>query len=222
MGKTCSLLLISTSAPLVCFSCSARSGSDACSSLFGVGAGDALWLQLSPPAASAAPCWQTHHSGGGPCHSRIRGRNPFSSWFQTLSGAQRKRQINFNETVRFYILHCFSDSLQFQVLTSSSAEAIPTLRLHLGADKGSSEGFSLILMDHDPRQYLPDLLALEREELLSPSGCSIILINRRKTHDDISDVVAEIRSRSNLYSVLSEHQFMLEVFYCKKPTNVAL
>lgn len=130
--------------------------------------------------------------------------------------------FNFNETVIFYILPCFSDSLQFQVLTSSSAEAIPTLRLHLGADKGSSEGFSLILMDHDPRQYLPDLLALEREELLSPSGCSIILINRRKTHDDISDVVAEIRSRSNLYSVLSEYQFMLEVFYCKKPTNVAL
>lgn len=87
MGKACSLLLISTSAPLLCLSCSARSGSDAGSSVFGVGAGDALWLQFSPPAASAAPSWQTHHSGGGPCDSRIRGRNPSSSWFQTLSGA---------------------------------------------------------------------------------------------------------------------------------------
>lgn len=107
------------------------------------------------------------------------------------------------------------------MLTSNSAEAIPTLRPHLGADKEAKEGFSLILMDHDPQQYLPDLLALEREELLSPSGCSIILINRRTRHDDISDVVAEIRLRPNLYSVMSEHQFMLEIFYCKKPTNVA-
>lgn len=130
--------------------------------------------------------------------------------------------LNLTQAVRFYILPCFSDSLQFQVLTSSSAEAIPTLRPHLGADKGAKEGFSLVLMDHDPRKYLPDLLALEREELLSPSGCSIILINRRKRHEDVSDVAAQIRSRSNLYSIMSEHQFMLELFYCKKPTNVAL
>lgn len=107
-------------------------------------------------------------------------------------------------------------------MTSSSAKAIPTLRPHLGADKGANEGFTLILMDHDPRQYLPDLLALEREELLSPSGCSIILINRSKRQDDVSDVLAEIRSKSNLYSVMSDHQFMLEVFYSKKSTNVAL
>lgn len=130
-----------------------------------------------------------------------------------------KGVLNLNGTVRFYILPC---SLQFQVLTSSSAKAIPTLRPHLGADKGASEGFSFILMDHDPRQYLSDLLALEREKLLTPSGCSIILINRRTRQDDVSDVVAQIRLRSNLYSVLSEHQFMLEIFYCKKPTNVAL
>lgn len=95
MWKARSLLLISTSAPPVCLSCSARSDSDTSSSLFGAGAGDALWLQLSPSAASAAPCWQTHHSGGGPCHSRIRGRNPFSSWFQTLSGAQMQRITEF-------------------------------------------------------------------------------------------------------------------------------
>lgn len=107
------------------------------------------------------------------------------------------------------------------MLTSSSAEAIPALRPRLGGDKGANEGFNLILMDHDPWQYLPDLLALEREELLSPSGCSIILINRKKRHEDISHVVAEIRSRSNLYSIMSEHQFMLEMFYCKNPTNAA-
>lgn len=124
--------------------------------------------------------------------------------------------------LRFYIFSCFSASLQFQVLTSSSAEAIPTLRPHLGADKEASEGFGLILMDHDPRQYLADLLALEREELLSPFGCSILLISRGKGHNDVSDVIAEIRSRSNLYSIMSEHQFMLEIFYCKNPPNSAL
>ncbi|KAE8285626.1 hypothetical protein D5F01_LYC15291 [Larimichthys crocea] len=70
---------------------------------------------------------------------------------------------------------------QFQVLTSSSAEAIPTLRPYLEPDKGTSEGLSLVLMDHDPQQYLPDLQALEREELLSPSGCSVLLIYRNQS-----------------------------------------
>lgn len=77
-------------------------------------------------------------------------------------------------------------------------------------------------MDHDPRLYLPDLTALEREELLRPSGCSIILINRRNRHADVSDVLAEVRSKSALFSVVSEHHFLLEIFYCKNPLNVAL
>lgn len=126
----------------------------------------------------------------------------------------------FSDTARFYISPCFSDSLQFQVLTSSSAVAIPTLRPHVGADKGASEGFSLVLMDHDPQQYLSDLIALEREELLSPSGCTILLINRTKKHDDVRDVVAHVSASSDLYSVTSEHRFMLEIVYRRKTTNV--
>lgn len=111
-------------------------------------------------------------------------------------------------------------SLQFKVLTSSSAQAIPTLRPHVGADKETSEGFGLVLMDHDPQQYLSDLLALEREELLSPSGCTILLINRTKRHGDVRDVVAHVSGRSDLYSVTSEHCFMMEIVYRKNPTTV--
>lgn len=115
---------------------------------------------------------------------------------------------------------CPPYSLQFQVLTSSSARAIPTLRPHVGADEEASEGFGLVLMDHDPQQYLSDLIALEREELLSPSGCAILLINRTKRHSDVRDVVAHVSRRSDLYSVTSEHCFMMEIVYFKKPTNV--
>lgn len=129
--------------------------------------------------------------------------------------------FSFNDTARFDTVLCVSDSLQFQVLTSSSAEAIPKLRPHLGADKVDCEGFSLVLMDHDPQQYLPDLMALEREELLSPSGCTILLISRRKRHEDVRDVVAHISARSDFYSVTSEHRFMLDIVY-RKPTNVTL
>ncbi|XP_005726654.1 transmembrane O-methyltransferase-like [Pundamilia nyererei] len=50
----------------------------------------------------------------------------------------------------------------------SSAEAIPTLN-------SFSDGINLVLMDHDSQQYLLDLLALEREELLCPSGCTVLL-----------------------------------------------
>ncbi|CAJ1059127.1 catechol O-methyltransferase [Xyrichtys novacula] len=39
---------------------------------------------------------------------------------------------------------------QFQVLTSSSAEAIQTLHSHLEPDKETSAGLDLVLMDHDP------------------------------------------------------------------------
>uniref|UniRef100_A0AAQ6I9H3 Uncharacterized protein n=1 Tax=Anabas testudineus TaxID=64144 RepID=A0AAQ6I9H3_ANATE len=85
---------------------------------------------------SAAPCWTTAHSGAG------RG-NYTGGWLQTLSAP----------------LHC-------QVLTHSSAEAIPALGSFLELEKGTNEGFSLLLKDHDLQQYFPDVLALEREELL--------------------------------------------------------
>lgn len=107
------LLLISTSVAvsLVCLSCSARWGGDVCLPLSGVGAGYALWLQLCPPAASSARCWQTRHSWDGPGHGRIRGGNPLSGWIQTLSGAQREKEC--------------SALMTLQDLTLSSASLIP-------------------------------------------------------------------------------------------------
>ncbi|XP_037635838.1 catechol O-methyltransferase-like isoform X2 [Sebastes umbrosus] len=109
---------------------------------------------------------------------------------------------------------------QFQVLTSCSTEAIPTLRSFLELNPETSEGLNLVLMDHDPQQYLPDLLALEREELLSPSGCSVLLIYRNQRHGDLREILGHIRARPDCYSVKSELQFMTEIFYQKKSTRV--
>uniref|UniRef100_UPI0037E7E1B2 transmembrane O-methyltransferase homolog n=1 Tax=Semicossyphus pulcher TaxID=241346 RepID=UPI0037E7E1B2 len=108
---------------------------------------------------------------------------------------------------------------QFQVLTCSSAEAIPTLHPFLEIDQATSEGLNLVLMDHDPQQYLPDLLALEREELLSPSGCSVILIHRKQRADDIRGILEHIRARPDCYCIKSELRSMTEVFYRQESTK---
>ncbi|KAM9356956.1 catechol O-methyltransferase-like [Symphorus nematophorus] len=105
---------------------------------------------------------------------------------------------------------------QFQVLTSRSAEAIPTLHPCLEPDKGTGEGLSLVLMDHDPQLYLPDLLALEREELLSPSGCSVLLIYRNHRAEGLEEILDHIRARPDCYCVKSDLQFMMEIFYQKE------
>lgn len=109
---------------------------------------------------------------------------------------------------------------QFQVLISSSAEAIPTLRSLLEPDQGTSEGLNLVLMDHDPKQYLPDLLALEREELLCPSGCSVILMYRNQRAEDLSEILRHIRAKRDCYCIKSELQSMIEIFYQKENTRV--
>lgn len=102
------------------------------------------------------------------------------------------------------------------MLTSSSAEAIPTLRPFLEPDQGTSEGLNLVLMDHDPQRYLPDLLALEREELFSPSGCSVLLIYRNQRAEDLREILDHIRARPDCYCIKSERQFLTEIFYQKE------
>lgn len=102
------------------------------------------------------------------------------------------------------------------MLTSSSAEAIPTLCPVLEPDQGTSEGFSLVLMDHDPQRYLPDLLALQREKLLSPSGCSVLLIYRNQRAEGLREILDHIRARPDCYDIKSELQFMTEIFYQKE------
>ncbi|XP_068596751.1 catechol O-methyltransferase-like [Brachionichthys hirsutus] len=105
---------------------------------------------------------------------------------------------------------------QFQVLPCSSAEAIPTLHPFLESDDGTGDGLDLVLMDHDPQQYLPDLLALEREELLSASGCSLLLIYRNQRAEDHREILDHIRGRPGSYCIGSELQFMLEISYRKE------
>lgn len=109
---------------------------------------------------------------------------------------------------------------QFQVLTCSSAEAIPTLRSCLEPDQGTTEGVSLVLMDHDPQQYLPDLLALEREDLLCPSGCTVLLIKRNQRADELRGILDHIRGRPDSYCIKTELQFMMEIFYWKESTRI--
>ncbi|XP_065814675.1 transmembrane O-methyltransferase-like [Labrus bergylta] len=108
---------------------------------------------------------------------------------------------------------------QFQVLTSSSANAIPTLRPFLELSERTSEGLDLVLMDHDPQQYLSDLLALEREALLRPSGCSVLLIHRNQRAEDIRGILDQIRTRADRYCIKSELQCMTELFYRKGNTR---
>ncbi|XP_072251313.1 transmembrane O-methyltransferase homolog [Leuresthes tenuis] len=110
---------------------------------------------------------------------------------------------------------------QFQVLTRSSAEAIPILHSFLEVDESTREGFSLVLMDHDPQQYLPDLLALEREELLCSSGCSVLLIKRNQSADDLRRILDHLKTRTNCFRIKTELQFMLEIFYQKESTRLA-
>lgn len=157
----------------VCCSCGFRwdTGwrSEKCPPFVGAGAQNALWLQLWPSASSAAPWRQTDHSGAGPSHSRSwRGNHP-GGWLQAIPGTVR----TLNQNMIKISLKDNSLLLTFPNLLSSrflpsSAEAIPTLN-------SFSDGINLVLMDHDSQQYLLDLLALEREELLCPSGCTVLL-----------------------------------------------
>lgn len=75
-------------------------------------------------------------------------------------------------------------------------------------------------MDHDPQKYLPDLLALEKWDLLSPSGCFVVLIYRNQRAKDLREILDHIRARPDCYCIKSELQFMTEIFYQKESTRV--
>ncbi|CAN9514589.1 unnamed protein product [Ophioblennius macclurei] len=102
---------------------------------------------------------------------------------------------------------------QFLVLTCNSGEAIANMRSHLESDRQPAAGFSLVLMDHDPDQYLPDLLSLEREKLLCSSGCSLLLIKRNQRPAGLERVLDHIRGRTDCYRVTRDLQDLMEVFY---------
>lgn len=76
-------------------------------------------------------------------------------------------------------------------------------------------------MDHDVQQYLPDLLALEREEHLNASGCSILLVSRRRGAEDIAGVLEHVRTRPESYCVLSDLQCVVEIFYRQRAKDTS-
>ena len=80
--------------PVFCPSWGSGWGDEASATLPGVGAGDALRLHISPPPASAAPCWHTGHSGDRPAHSRAWGGDHIGCWLQTLPGTLRCTQVH--------------------------------------------------------------------------------------------------------------------------------
>ncbi|CAL8329862.1 unnamed protein product [Gadus morhua 'NCC'] len=105
---------------------------------------------------------------------------------------------------------------QFEVLTCSSAEAIAGLRRPLHGDQGEEEGgLDLVLMDHDPQHYLPDLRALEGWGLLRPGGCLVLMVFRG--HDSVvrQEVLEHVGSRPQSYSssVRSGRGGIMEVQY---------
>nr|XP_057908747.1 transmembrane O-methyltransferase-like [Doryrhamphus excisus] len=107
---------------------------------------------------------------------------------------------------------------QFQVLTGKSSEVIPKLHSYLEPTQGSG-GFHLVLMDHDTRLYLLDLLALEREELLRPSGCSVVMIFRNHMDRSLDDLKEMVRSRPDCYRIRSQQDGMLEIFFEEQSTE---
>ncbi|XP_051916443.1 transmembrane O-methyltransferase-like isoform X1 [Hippocampus zosterae] len=108
---------------------------------------------------------------------------------------------------------------QFQVLTGSSDETILTLRTFLEPAPGTSGTFNLVLMDHDPQQYLVDLLALENQGLLCPSGCCVVLIVRNRRDKCLEELKELIRARPDCYSIKSQVGGMVELFFQKSSSQ---
>ncbi|XP_061833286.1 transmembrane O-methyltransferase homolog [Nerophis lumbriciformis] len=102
---------------------------------------------------------------------------------------------------------------QFQVLTGESGEVIPTLHSSLEPTQGSGGGFQLVLMDHDPRLYLLDLLALEREGLLCSAGCSIIFILREMREKSVQELKELTRERHQTYCITSQMDALMEISF---------
>uniref|UniRef100_A0A668AQD9 catechol O-methyltransferase n=2 Tax=Myripristis murdjan TaxID=586833 RepID=A0A668AQD9_9TELE len=106
---------------------------------------------------------------------------------------------------------------QFQVLTCSSAEAIPALRPAVGPD-----GLSLVLMDHDPQRFLPDLLALEAQGLLRPAGCCVLLVDRRQRDGGLRETLDHLRERRDRYCLRTQRQSVVEIVYREEDHSTAV
>ncbi|XP_072519855.1 catechol O-methyltransferase-like [Salminus brasiliensis] len=99
---------------------------------------------------------------------------------------------------------------QFQVLTCSSAEAISSLPSQLG-----ESCLDLVVMDHDPEQYLPDLLALQRGKLLS-ARC-VLLLNGT-LEPGAQALLEHVTARPQQYDIGHQFKDMVEI-HCHMPTH---
>ncbi|XP_022539333.2 catechol O-methyltransferase [Astyanax mexicanus] len=95
---------------------------------------------------------------------------------------------------------------QFQVQTCSSAEAIASLPSQLG-----ESCLDLVMMDHDPEQYLPDLLALQRGKLLS-ARC-VLLLNRTQ-EPGAQALLKYVSARPQQYNIEQQFLDMVEIHCC--------
>ncbi|XP_054648836.1 transmembrane O-methyltransferase homolog isoform X2 [Dunckerocampus dactyliophorus] len=105
------------------------------------------------------------------------------------------------------------------VLTGKSCEVIPQLHSYLEPTQETGGGFDLVLMDHDPSLYLLDLLALEREELLCPSGCSVVVIFRNHRDKSLEELKELVRNRQDCYRIKSQLDGMMEIFFEMQSTK---
>ncbi|KAM8848111.1 transmembrane O-methyltransferase homolog isoform 1-T1 [Synchiropus picturatus] len=92
---------------------------------------------------------------------------------------------------------------QFQVITGSSGDIIPDLHRVLNPSPETTNHFDLVLMDHDPQHYFHDLLALEREELLCPTGSIVLLVFRGPESKSNKQLMNYLTSRKCHYSIHS-------------------
>ncbi|XP_077387656.1 transmembrane O-methyltransferase-like [Festucalex cinctus] len=102
---------------------------------------------------------------------------------------------------------------QFQVLTGKSSKIIPTLHSFLGTGPRTSDTFHMVLMDHNPRLYLVDLQALEDQNLLCPTGCTIVLILRNPKKKFLEKLYDWMDERRDFYRIKSQLHGIIEIFY---------
>ncbi|XP_060783396.1 transmembrane O-methyltransferase homolog isoform X2 [Neoarius graeffei] len=100
---------------------------------------------------------------------------------------------------------------QFLVLPCSSDEAISRLASHLGEDR-----LDLVVMDHNPQQYLPDLLALQRQNLLSKRS---VLILNRVVEAGAQVMLDYLTTKPHNYAMCQQVKDILEI-HCHTDTHL--
>ncbi|KAF3838774.1 hypothetical protein F7725_010542 [Dissostichus mawsoni] len=184
-GKADSVLqtydLYADTHPSLCISPHTRGGAESPPPP-GVGAGDALWVQLCAPAASAAPAGRLITVELDPLTAEL------GEEIILVSGFKHS---------------------QFQVLTSSSAEAIQTLpSLLTDLDKGPVRASVCTSLT----------CCLWRER--SSSAPPLLRPPDPQEARDLREILDHIGARPDCYCIKSERQGVTEIFYQKGSTGL--